>query len=67
MKLPDATRSCLRELLLAELADAGTRARKAGCPPGTLAEALDVRLTSLTSLTLKTSDPRPAPDLASGP
>jgi hypothetical protein len=46
VRLPDATRSALRELLLAELAGAGTRARDAGCPPEVLAEVLDVRLSS---------------------
>lgn len=43
MRLADATRSSLRELLVAELAAAGTRARAAGCPPEVLAEVLDVR------------------------
>lgn len=40
------TRSALRELLLAELAGAGTRARDAGCPPEVLAEVFEVRLKS---------------------
>ncbi|WP_326959705.1 hypothetical protein [Amycolatopsis sp. NBC_01286] len=48
MRLADATRSSLRELLIAELAAAGTRARDAGCPPEVLAELLDVRSGSLT-------------------
>jgi hypothetical protein len=43
VRLPDTTRSALRELLLAELADAGSRA---GWPPGVLAEVLDARLKS---------------------
>jgi hypothetical protein len=46
VRLPDATRSALRELLLAELAGAGTRARDAGCPPEVLAEVFEVRLKS---------------------
>jgi hypothetical protein len=61
VRLPDATRSSLRALLVAELADAGTRARDAGCPPEALTEALDVRLG------LVAVDARLAPDLASGP
>ncbi|WP_328646972.1 hypothetical protein OHS58_02225 [Amycolatopsis sp. NBC_00348] len=48
MRLADATRSSLRELLIAELAAAGTRARDAGCPPEVLAELLDARSGSLT-------------------
>ncbi len=48
MRLADATRSSLRELLVAELAAAGTRARDAGCPPEVLTELLDVRAGSLT-------------------
>ncbi|MDT7799577.1 MAG: hypothetical protein QOI78_3010 [Actinomycetota bacterium] len=46
MRLADATRSSLRDLLVAELADTGARARDAGCPPEILAELLELRLNS---------------------
>jgi len=42
-RLPDAVRTAVRALLLAELAAAGRRARAAGCPPETLAELFDGR------------------------
>ena len=43
-RLPRATRVAVREVLLAELVSAETRARAAGCPPDVLFEALDARL-----------------------
>ena len=43
-RLPHATRTAVRALLLAELVSAGTRARAAGCPPEVLFEVLDARL-----------------------
>jgi hypothetical protein len=46
VRLPDTTRSALRELLLAELTDAGTRAHDAGWPPEVLADVVGVRLKS---------------------
>ncbi|MEV6872038.1 hypothetical protein [Amycolatopsis sp. NPDC051128] len=42
-RLPDAARTAVRALLLAELAAAGRRARAAGCPPEVLAELFDAR------------------------
>jgi hypothetical protein len=46
VRLADATRSSLRELLVAELAAAGARARAAGCPPEVLTEVLGARVRS---------------------
>ena len=43
-RLPRATRVAVREVLLAELISAETRARAAGCPREVLFEALDARL-----------------------
>ncbi|GLY39277.1 hypothetical protein Amsp01_053010 [Amycolatopsis sp. NBRC 101858] len=43
-RLPRATRVAVREVLLAELVSAETRARAAGCPPEVLFEELDARL-----------------------
>jgi hypothetical protein len=43
MRLPDATRAAMREVLLAELTAAGARARMAGCPPEVLAAVFDAR------------------------
>ncbi|MEU0788724.1 hypothetical protein ABZ342_01580 [Amycolatopsis sp. NPDC005961] len=45
-RLPQATRVAIREVLLAELLSARTRARAAGCPPEVLFDALDARLRS---------------------
>ncbi|WP_155545921.1 hypothetical protein [Amycolatopsis camponoti] len=45
-RLPQATRVAIREVLLAELLSARTRARAAGCPPEILFDALDARLRS---------------------
>ena len=42
-RLPHATRTAVRALLLAELAAAGRRARAAGCPPEVLAAVFDAR------------------------
>jgi hypothetical protein len=36
----------VREVLMAELVSAGTRARVAGCPPEVLSDVLDARLRS---------------------
>ncbi|MFJ1765448.1 hypothetical protein ACIOD2_34340 [Amycolatopsis sp. NPDC088138] len=60
MRLADATRSSLRDLLVAELAAAGARARDAGCPPEILAEILGTRLNSA-------ADAAQAPDPLDGP
>ncbi len=45
-RLPHATRVAVREVLLAELLSAGTRARAMGCPPETLFDILNARLRS---------------------
>ena len=43
-RLPHPTRTALREVLLAELTSARTRARAAGCPPERLFAVLATRL-----------------------
>ncbi|MEA5363783.1 hypothetical protein VA596_29915 [Amycolatopsis sp., V23-08] len=60
MRLAEATRTSLRELLAAELADAGARARNAGCPPEILAELFAARLSSA-------AEAAQAPDSCDGP
>jgi hypothetical protein len=45
-RLPHTTRVAVREVLLAELVSAGTRARAAGCAPDVLFDVLDARLRS---------------------
>lgn len=45
-RLPQPTRTAVREVLLAELVSARTRARAAGCPPEVLFDVLDTRLRS---------------------
>ncbi|MFG1641722.1 hypothetical protein ACGFMK_15665 [Amycolatopsis sp. NPDC049252] len=60
MRPADATRSSLRDLLVAELSAAAARAQHAGCPPEVLTELFEVRLNSA-------ADAAQAPDPLDGP
>ncbi|MEU4249298.1 hypothetical protein AB0F15_17995 [Amycolatopsis sp. NPDC026612] len=46
-RLPEATRTAVRALLLAELTAAGRRARAAGCPPELLTSVFEARRRSV--------------------